>query len=176
MGDVHMNTNENKLFSIDDIDKAIKLKPDQLTYTLNDVILILLYSDKHHPLVGKIKQMKEIFLTMVELNILKSERIEFEFHRYGPYSVEVENAIDQLLFLNYISAVGSTNQNNFGIKIDEKGIQHIKDIYEKLPQQTRKLFSNKREEWNVSTSAGIINYVHTHYPEYRSICFEKNMP
>ena len=97
-------------------------------YTLYDVILILLYSDRQQSLVGKTKQMKEVFLTLVELQALKSEKVEFEFNKFGPYSVEVEDAIVQLLFSNYISAVGTRNKNNFGIKIDQKGIRYIKGM------------------------------------------------
>ena len=161
-----MSIEENSFFTVKNIDKAIKSKPDYFTHTLNDVILILLYSDRQHPLIGKIKQMAEIFLTMAELHILKKELVEFDLSKFGPYSTQVETAIDELLFLNYISAGGYKNHDDFSISIDERGIRYIKNIYEKLPTQTRELLSNKREEWDVFTSKGIVNYAYTHYSEY----------
>lgn len=156
----------NDLFSISNIDKIIERNPDAPKFTLADVILILLYSDKNNALVGKTKQMKEIFLTLIELQTLKAEKIKFDFHRFGPHSEDVEDTIDNMLFSNYISAVGSKNENNFGIKITNKGAKYIGKAFEELPDTTKQLLSNKREDWDTLTSTGVINYVYTHYPEY----------
>ena len=127
----------NDLFSISDIDKIIKRNPSAPKFTLADVVLILLYSDKNNPLIGKTKQMKEIFLTLVELQTLKAENIKFDFHRYGPYSEEVDDTIDHMLFSNYISAVGTKNENNFGIKITNKGLNYISNAFEELPEKDK---------------------------------------
>lgn len=156
----------DKLFTVDDIDRYVKRSTSQLAFTLFDVILILLYSDKNEGLIGKTKQMKEIFLTLVELQTLKAEKVKFGLNKFGPYSEDVEDAIDNLLFLNYVSAVGSKNENNFGIKITDKGTNYIKNAFEKLPQSTRLLLKNKREQWDTLTPQGVVNYVYTHYPKY----------
>lgn len=155
-----------KLFTVDDIDRYVKRIPSQLAFTLYDVILILLYSDKDQPLIGKTKQMKEIFLTLMELQALKAEKVKFGLNKFGPYSEEVEDAIDNLLFLNYVSAVGTKNVNNFGIKITDKGKNYIRATFEKLPENTRVLLKNKREQWDTLTPQGVVNYVYTHYPKY----------
>lgn len=156
----------DKLFTIDDIDRYVKSTSSKLEFTLFDVILILLYSDKNEALVGKTKQMKEIFLTLVELQALKAEKVKFGLNRFGPYSEEVEDAIDNLLFLNYVSAIGTKNENNFGIKITNKGSNYIQNSFEKLPESTKSLLKHKREQWDTLTPQGVVNYVYTHYPKY----------
>ena len=157
---------ENDLFPVEDIDKMMREGQGALGFTLSDVLLILLYADRDNPLVGKIRQMKEIFLTLVELRALKAEHIEFEFKRYGPYSKEVVETIDNLLFINHISSTGTKNQNNFGIQITKKGAARISSVFDKLPEETKRLLSNKRNEWDTLTTDGIMKYIYTHYPAY----------
>ena len=169
---------DNKLFSVDFIDQHVKRNSNKLLFTLFDVVLILLYADKNEAIIGKTKQMKEIFLTMVELQALKTEKVKFDTKQFGPYSKEVEDAIDHLLFLNYVSATGTKNRNNFGIKISSKGTKYIRDAFNDLPIDTKNLLKNKREQWDTLTSQGIVNYVYTHYPKYlaKSVLKKKYIP
>lgn len=166
--------NESEIFPIKNIDKILQANPTPPEFILSDVLLILLYADKDNPLVGKIRQMKEVFLTLMELQALKAESVQFKMNRYGPYSTEVVETIDNLLFTNYITSSGTKNQTGFGIQITKKGALRIGSIFEKLPEKTKNLLRNKRNEWDTLTRDGIMRYVYTHYPEYLGKSVLKN--
>lgn len=119
--------------------------------------------------------MKEIFLSLKEVfSELNVQQIPFfKKQRYGPYSKEVINALDDLMFLNYVSLVGKKNTNNMGIKITEKGTEFIKNKFEKLPQEKQTELQRKRVEWDTWTTQGIMNYVYTHYEDYLEKAIQK---
>jgi hypothetical protein len=163
MNNKEVNTNSEVLTNIDNL---IKNKRNSFKYSLSDVILFLLYSDKR-PIQGKTKQMKEVFLVLQEvLDKQDIQPIKFEKHKFGPYSEVVEYVIDQLLFSNYILTRGKKTSNDFSIEITPKGKEYIKEKFNELPTQIQNQLKRKRDEWDTLTSKGILKLVYEHYPEY----------
>jgi len=146
-----------------------------LNFTLFDVILLLLYSDKTHPIFGQTRYMKEIFLALKEIfSESKVQRIPFfKKDRYGPYSKEVVNALDDMMFSNYVEIVGKKNTNKMGVKLTKKGTNFIKDRFDELPITLQNKLKRKREEWDTLTTQGIMNYVYTHYEDYLENAIQK---
>jgi len=163
-------TNEShveRFYSTQEIDDMIKTKDfPEFKYTLSDAVMFLLAA-RNKPIKGRTRQMKEVFLALGE--VLLKERVQpvhFIKHRLGPYSEEVEYTIEHLIASNYLSASGQKNTGDFAIKLTPKGLKHIEGKYNSLPENTRKLLSRKRQEWDSFISQGILKLVYTHYTDY----------
>jgi len=140
----------------------------KLSFTLFDVILLLLYSDKEHPIYGKTRYMKEIFLALKEIfSETDVQQIPFfKKDRYGPYSKEVINVLDDMLFSNYVNLIGKKNTNKMGIKLTPKGNDFAKEKFYELPDELQNKLMRKRVEWDTLTTQGIMNYVYTNYEDF----------
>jgi len=156
----------DRLYSVRDIDYQIKngTFPD-FKYSLSDTILFLLMA-RRKPIKGKIKQMKEVFLTIAEVFKDKVQPVNFVRHRYGPHSEEVEFAIEHLISSNYLSASGNKKEGDFAIKLTPKGENYIELKYNNLPDNLRATLERKRQEWDTFISQGILKLVYTHYSQY----------
>jgi len=160
------DTESEKLYTISEIDDLIKKQVVTFKHTLADAILFLLYADRH-PIKGKIKQQKEVFLALKEvMNTLNIQPVKFIKHRYGPYSEEVEDTIDQLVFSNFISVSGDKRTNDFAIEITPDGMEYIKEKFKDVPVDVQERLKAKREEWDTHTTQGILKVVYTYYDEY----------
>ena len=135
-------------------------------FSLDTVILFLLHSDSE-PIKGKIKQMKEVLLTLNQ--VFKNQNVQpvhFKKHRYGPYSQAVEHTIDHLVYSNLISIRGKKNTNNFAIELTRKGSEWIKDAYQTLPENIRETLKQKRLRWDTHISQGILKLVYRDHEEF----------
>ncbi|AJM91726.1 hypothetical protein [Nitrosopumilus piranensis] len=156
-----------KTFSLEELDNLRESQDADFKYTLSDVILFLLYAEKDYPIKGKIKQMKEVFLTLQQ--VFKNENVQpvfFRKYRFGPYSEEVENTIDQLAFLNLISLRGKKTSNNFAIEINDKGQKLIHEEFVKLPENIRNLLQAKRLSWDTHIPQGMLKLVYRDYEHF----------
>ncbi len=164
----------NKLYSLTEIDEIIRNQKDEITFTLRDVVLFLLYADEE-PIKGKIRQMKEVFLALKEILPKQDfQPVMFEKKQYGPYSEEVEHTIDQLTFANYVEIQGNKQSNEFTLKITSKGASYIRNKFDNLPINVQKGLKQKREEWDSFTPSGIIHYVYIHNEEFLENSVLKN--
>jgi len=157
-----------------EIDQLILKKQVDFKFTLADAILFLLYSDRK-PIRGKIRQQKEVFLALkLVLDKVPIQKIVFKKHRFGPYSEEVDDTIDQLVFANYVEVRGKKTTNQFAIKISPIGMNYIKDKFGELPPEIQEDLKKNRERWDTHTTEGILNVVYTHFPEYLENSVLKN--
>jgi len=165
-----------KLYSVSDADKILKEKELEFsTFSLFDAILLLLYADKDIPIDGKVKQQKEVFLVYKEVfsKLPKFKQIDFDKQRYGPFSEEVDDTIDDMAFSNYITIEGKKKPNTMNISISEKGIKHVTKKFVGLPPEIQNELKQKRVEWDSFNTQGIMNYVYLHYPKYLENAIQK---
>ena len=156
-----------KTYSLEEIDSMRKSEETSFEHTLADVILFLLYSEKDLPIRGKIKQMKQVFLTLNQ--IFKNENVQpvfFRKYRFGPYSKQVEKTIDQLAFLNLITLRGKKNTNNFAIEINDKGGKLIHKEFHNLPENIKSMLKEKRLRWDSHISQGMLKLVYRDYDNF----------
>lgn len=153
-------------YSLQEIDEMADQLARKITFTLEDVLLLLLYADPR-PIEGKTRLMKEVFLALNEvLPKDEAERVDFRPHRFGPYTERVYAAADRLAFTNRAQITVDKNQGGHSIAITPKGRAHIGARFNALPARTRERLAQKRFEWDTLTPAGIRDYVYTHYREY----------
>ena len=155
-----------RLYSLQEIDEAADRLAAKFKFTLEDVVLLLLYADPN-PIEGKTRLMKEVFLALNEVFAPgEAERVHFRPHRFGPYTERVYAAADRLAFTNKVQVARDKNQGGFSLAITPKGRAHIGARFGALPARTRERLAQKRFEWDTLTPAGIRDYVYTHYEEY----------
>lgn len=155
-----------KLYTVSEIDDLIKQQTKDFKYSLFDVILLLLYADRDS-IRGKVRQMKQVFLTLKEVLPKNSTQpVIFKPKQFGPHSEEIEYTIDHLTFSNYVSIHGKKTTNDFSIQIEQKGVQYIKDRFDSLSLDIQATLKEKRHEWDTFTPTGIINYVYIHNKEF----------
>ena len=154
-----------RLYTLDEVDK-IAQQAGSFKFTLEDVILLLLYADPH-PIEGRTRLMKQVFLTITEiLPRADTEPVVFRKHRFGPYSERIEGAAEQLAFVNRVKATWDKRRSNHRLSITPMGRAHIRATFDSLPAKTREALKQKRLEWDTFTPAGIRDYVYVHNREY----------
>ena len=155
-----------RLYSLEEIDEAADRLARKIKFTLEDVLLLLLYADPR-PIEGKTRLMKEVFLALEEvLPKDEAERVDFRPHRFGPYTERVYAAADRLAFTNKVQVAMDKNRGGHSVAITPKGRAQIGARFNALSARTRKRLVQKRLEWDTLTPAGIRDYVYTHYEEY----------
>ena len=161
------NDIDGNMLTLQQIDELIKTTNIHFSYTLSDVILFLLYADRN-PIQGRIKQQKEVFLALkLVFDKLSIQPVGFKKYRYGPYSEEVCDTIDQLVFSNHLEVSGKKTSNDFAIRISPSGMKYIKNKFSSLPDDIQKDLQRKREQWDTHSPKGILNVIYTHFPTYR---------
>ena len=153
-----------RLYTLREIDEMADPPTEAITYTLEDVILLLLHADPR-PIEGKPRLMKEVFLALGDVFPWpEAERVGFRPHRFGPYSERVYAVADQLAFVNKVKV--SRDGGAYGLAIAPRGREHIGAKFDALPARTRERLVQKRAEWDALTPAGIRDLVRTHYEAY----------
>lgn len=141
------------------------LKPKK--FTVQDLILLLLYSQKDKPIHGRIMLFKELFLLYNEvLNKKVIQDPKFVPHRFGPYSYLVGNILNNLIFAGYVKSAGKSNTKSEKFFITEKGRKRIKPLFNALGASIRQQMMERRKGWDQMYVDGILKYVYTHYPRF----------
>ena len=172
-GDDDAALSYDRLYSLSEIDDVVLGQIGRIRFTLADVVLLLLYADPH-PIQGKIRQMKQVFLALREvLPEADVEPVKFEPKQFGPYSEDVEDTIEQLAFANYVAITGKSRRD-YKLSITPKGRAYIASRFDALPVAIREKFAQKRREWNTLTPAGMMHYVYVHNPKFLEKSILKN--
>lgn len=154
----------DRLYALSEIDDAVMGQIARVRFTVADVVLLLLYADPR-PIRGKILQMKQVFLALREiLPESDVEPVRFEPRRSGPYSEDVEDAIEQLVFTNY-AAISGGSRRDYELSITPRGRAYAAGVFDALSPAVREKLAQKRREWDTLTPAGMMRYAYVHNPE-----------
>ena len=154
----------DRLYSLSEIDDAVMGQIARVRFTVPDVVLLLLYADPR-PIRGKTRQMRQVFLALREiLPESDVEPVRFEPRRSGPYSEDVEDAIEQLVFTNY-AAISGGSSRDYELSIAPRGRAYIAGMFDALPSAVREKLAQKRREWDTLTPAGMMHYAYVHNPK-----------
>lgn len=159
----------------DEINKKLKtLKKDKKPIiTLRDAVLMLLYAQKDVPIYSRISLFKEVFLLYEEILKKYSEQYfiqdpKFESYKYGPYSFDLAEVLEQLHWSGYIEISGRRNSRVESFKITPKGEKEIREKFENLPAEVREKIIQMRKGWDQLGVDGILRYVYQKYSNYKS--------
>lgn len=142
-------------------------------FSLKDLIMILLYA-QDNPIHGKTLLIKELFLLYKRVLSEKTQDPKFVKYRFGPYSFHLMETVTTMNSDGYLEVKGRRNSNSESFRLTNKGKKHAKEIFNKLPTTTKKDVIKKRKGWDQLGTDGILNYVYTHYPSYKSKSVLKN--
>lgn len=151
-------------------------------YTISDLVLLLLHSQKETPIFGRISFFKQFFLLYQEVlseDIRKnSMNPRFVKYNYGPYSFLVADMVEDLMHSNKISVEGRKNSKTESFSITKDGKKEARKILNNIPKNTKnKLMSDLKKRrilWDQLRNEGLLNYVYRNYPEYTSKSKIKN--
>ncbi len=144
-----------RLYTVGEIDEAIRRTSCDIDLTVEDVILILLRADPR-PVQGLPALVRQVFLALTTvLAGCRVEPVSFCGTASGPRSGHVEGDAEQLLFSRNIEIAGGGEGPGAEIAITPRGRDRIRKAYEALPAGTRSELSRKRAEWAESAPAAI---------------------
>lgn len=130
-------------------------------FSVKEALLLLLGVDPKIPL-KRILLMKELFLFEKELAHklkLNLESFQFEPYKYGPYSRKLDDVLNSMDGLIFIS-----KGNKKEITLTEEGIKEAQKLLDSLPPSTVEQLKFKRLGWDQWGTKGILKRVYTDYP------------
>ena len=142
---------------------------------LKDQILLLLYSQKDHPIYGRTLLFKELFLfykEMLEHNEYGLTAIDPRFipYRYGPFSFPLSSALTSLVIAKMIKVSGRAKSNMETFFLTDEGIKLTEITRKKIPENVGSEFFEslmvRRIGWDQLGRSGIVRYVKINFPEY----------
>ena len=158
-------SDKTKLYSHKKAEKVfLKLKSKK--FSIRDLVLILLYA-QDKPLHGRTLLTKELFLLYKSILFEKSQDPKFVKYRLGPYSFHLMEMISTSSSDGLIQVKGRRNSNSESFRLTQKGKKYAKKTFNEVSASTRKEIIRKRKGWDQLGTAGILNYVYTHYPSYK---------
>lgn len=144
-----------RLYTVGEIDEAIRRTSCDIDLTVEDVILILLNADPR-PIPGLPALVRQVFLALTTvLAECRVEPVSFSGTASGPRSGHVEGDAEQLLFSRNVEIAGGGEGPGAAIAITPRGMSRIEKKYEALPAGTRAELSRKRAEWASSAPVAI---------------------
>ena len=143
--------------------------------TLDEMILLLLYTHKDKPIITRTLLFKELFLLYEEIlkkYIDKKEMPDPVFipYKYGPFSFPLSETLSSLITGGLVKVLGRAKGRDEEFMLTHIGENIVEKIIEDLPSSIReKLLEEitfKRIGWDQLGRDGILKYVYRKYKEY----------
>ncbi|KYK31785.1 MAG: hypothetical protein AYK19_16165 [Theionarchaea archaeon DG-70-1] len=139
--------------------------------TADDWILVFLLANQKSEIRGKLMFVKELFIASNEIEQVSEDlKRVFKFYpgHYGPYSDVFENSLRKLEMSGAIVTREEIidNKTRTIFEITDKGVKHIENTYERLPEIVKRKVSKLKRGADQLGYIGILKHVYTHYPEY----------
>ncbi len=136
-------------------------------YTLDDIVMFLLYVNPKRPICGRIMLVKQVFLAIKEIFGDKNvENPKFVPYKYGPYSFLLGSTLSNMRYDGVIQIDGKKNTASEKFLITDKGIEIVKIKFDNISKKKQRRLVEKRKGWDQSHRKGMLNYVYNKYPEY----------
>jgi uncharacterized protein YwgA len=145
-----------------------------ITYdiSLHEFILILFGLEPEKPIQSRVKIQKGLFLLLKELEKrgYKVQDPQFIPCRDGPYSFTLANALEELIWSNFIETKGEYGKESEEFKLTDKGKKEtMLLIEEKIKEKDLKDLVTFRQSLDQFTVEGLIYYVSNKFPEMKAL-------
>jgi len=153
----------------------------ELRLSKEELLTLLLYSSGAtgvigEPVVGRIRLMKLLFLAAMDPEIQKtlSEVPKFEPYKYGPFDMEVFDAVEALVELGIIERSGGDDLDEDvevsddvqSFRLTEKGLSVVAKLQSELPEGIRRRIRNVKAIYNRMPLVELLHFVYSRYPKY----------
>lgn len=101
-----------------------------------EIVLAFLYACRDRGRVSKIHVQKGLFIAS-QYSKRIAESLEFQSYRYGPWSEDVSDAVEQLKYDKLIEI----DKQGF-IRLSEEGLRTAEKVWSELPDEERKVLSD----------------------------------
>jgi len=121
------------------------------------LMLVLLFVNNAEAIKGRLWLQKIMYL--ITKNIDEIQDI-FDGYYIGPFSEDVEIALEQFIGSNYIEI-----SNNYKISLTEYGINTVKEIINSVPEEKLELVKDMKTFLNDMTRDELIAFIYSTFPE-----------
>jgi len=141
---------------------------ENLFLFVQDWVLLLLYAG-HEYIAGITHYQKMLFLIFYEFAPkfkIPTENPGFYGYKYGPYSDQIDAAIEFLAQQGYIGTEGRKSSSKERFYITEKGKEKGQKIFKKLSEKQQLALTAFRKFWDQKTTKAICKYIYAE-PKYK---------
>lgn len=140
---------------------------DPFTRTQRAILILLACEDKngirHSPIPGRMHLVKELFaVCQDDLGKKLIPELKFEPDNFGPFDETVFAAMEGLMDGGFISIDPSPRQK---IRLTGKGKEISKELWPKLRDDVKILFSYTKRNYNHLSSERLLEKIYSAYPE-----------
>lgn len=143
-------------------------KEDIPKMPIKNWVLAIIHDKDERRIRDAVTLMNEVFIFAKE--ILPSIEQEFEFKRtgFGPYSKTVAKSASQFLSTNILELkeLDSLSPTRYGYLLTEGGAKKADKLHQMLSKPLRDRMQFMRFATNQMGPAGMLQYIHSLYPEY----------
>ena len=129
--------------------------------TVKDWVKLLLFSEKHSEAV-KTPLMKKLFVFWKRTNQQLAIGCDWEPYTYGPYSREIELALEELVEKGELELRIKGTAKVYRLK----DIEYTSKLAEALPKPIKELLAEVIEDFSKMGTKEIKEYVYAAYPKY----------
>lgn len=131
-------------------------------------IFVLLYSDSMSGVVGRIRFITYIFLTLKHFDLEAFEAADFYPHYFGPNSEFAKRTVIEMLERNDIEINLNRQFQDVEFKLSEIGKRKALDIIKGMDQSVFNKISGIKRYNNEISLEELLRYIYMDYPEYAS--------
>lgn len=143
-------------------------KEDIPKMPINNWVLAMIHDKDERRTRDAVTLMNEVFIFAKE--VLHPIEQEFEFKRtgFGPYSKTVAKSVSQFLSTNIMELKenDSLSSSGYGYLLTEGGAKKADKLHQMLSKPLRDRMQFMRFATNQMGPAGMLQYIHSLYPEY----------
>ena len=135
--------------------------------SLNQKILLAIFYNQRR-IIGKTRLQKLVFL--VSHSIFSENLFEFTPYNFGPYSVKLLAAMDELLELGYINQklaeLNETESDVTEFQLSPEGLLHAEEMINDIPLQKLSEIEDMIHVHGYKELESLLQFVYSDYPEY----------
>ena len=135
--------------------------------SLNHKILMAIFYNQRR-IIGKTRLQKLVFL--VSHSIFSENLFEFEPYNFGPYSIKLLAAIDELLELGYINQkfaeLNETDADVTEFKLSPEGLLRAEEMINNIPLKKLSGIEDIIHNHGYKELESLLQFVYSDYPEF----------
>jgi len=151
-----------------ELQKILDYSKENLFLLVEDWVLLLPFvNDKY--IAGITRYQKMLFLIYKKFIIeeeIPTENPGFYGYKYGPYSIRIDHAIENMIRNGYIEKKGRKSSQREIFSITNDGKNRAKKIHNRLSKKQQDALSAFRKYWDQKSIKGILKYIYANYKDY----------
>ena len=157
------------IYPMDQLQKLMEYSDEHQFMFLEDWIFALFYALPESNIVGWTSLQKQVFLMMIEFaqeEHIPTENIGFYAYDYGPYDDRITDALKVMIANGLIQKEGRYSPMKTRFRLTPPGMERAEGSFNKLTDEQKLKIIDRRKEYQMLGTSGLLRYVYTKYDEY----------